>query len=67
MKNLALDTTTEEHQTPWTNEQFENELRKIGKKGILINDFSEIKDHDKIILPGVGNFENIMNFNIKAS
>lgn len=38
-----------------------NILRKIGKKGILINDFSEIKDNDKIILPGVGNFENIMN------
>ena len=32
MKNIALDNTTEEHQTPWTNEQFENELRKIGKK-----------------------------------
>ena len=37
-----------------------NILRKIGKKGILINDFAEVQNDEKIILPGVGNFENIM-------
>ena len=37
-----------------------NILRKIGKTGILINDFSEVHNDEKIILPGVGNFENIM-------
>ena len=34
-----------------------NILRKIGKTGVLINDFSEVQNDEKIILPGVGNFE----------
>ncbi len=37
-----------------------NILKKIGHEGVLIDNFDDVEDYEKIILPGVGNFENIM-------
>lgn len=39
----------------------QNMLTKIGEKSILTNDIKDIEKAKKIILPGVGSFDNAMN------